>query len=131
MYLINSTILILVSTRGRDAPWRPPSRTRPRPRPVGISRPRQRFTPVRRATRRSTYIKQMPLDTRSRDCDIKARCRRDPAGPRIANDSNSQNVNSRLFPVKSVSQSVIDHHDYYVNSLYNNNNNNNNNMILY
>ena len=63
--------------------------------------------PVRCATRRSTYIKQMPLDTRSRDCDIEARRRRDPAGPRIADDSNSQNVNSRLFPVKSVSQTQI------------------------
>ena len=67
--------------------------------PSASPRPRQRLTPVRRATRQSTYIKQMPLDTRSRDGDIKARCRRDPAGPRIADDSNSQNVNSELFPV--------------------------------
>ena len=47
--------------------------------------------------------------------------RRDRAGPRISDDSNSQNVNSRLFSVKrvfqSVSQSVTDHRDYYVNKI--------------
>ena len=39
--------------------------------PLASPCPRQRLTPVRRATQRSTHIKQMPLDTRSRDCDIK------------------------------------------------------------
>ena len=92
--------------------------SRPRLIPVHISPspPLAPSHPVRRAMRRSTDIKHAARN--AIDCDIKERCRRDRAGPRIADDS--QNVNSRLFPVKSVSQSVrqsfSDHCDYYVNS---------------
>ena len=100
-------ILEVGMRRGVPLPAPVTSRRRHLPVPANISPPSN----ARR--NESTYIKQMPLDTRSRDCNIK--CRRDPARPRIADDSNSQNVNSRLFPVKSVSQSVTDHRDYYVN----------------
>ena len=40
------------------------------------------------------------------DHDFKDRCHRDRSGPRVADDSNSQNVNSRLYPVESIIHSV-------------------------
>ena len=53
----------------------------------------------------TTNIKEMPLDRR--ETVISKRCRRDRAGPRITDDSNSQNVNVGYFQLKAlVSQSV-------------------------
>ena len=77
----------------------------------GASRPRPHLpalAPSHPRLTRDATIEDIKHDAARHaiDCDIEERCRRDRAGPRIADDSNSQNVNSRLFPVKSVSQSV-------------------------
>ena len=92
-------------TRCRGAPVAPPSRPRPSPCPVRLAPSPPRPVPPPSDARATTNIKEMPLDRR--ETVISKRCCRDRAGPRITDDSNSQNVNVGYFQLKAlVSQSV-------------------------
>ena len=87
-------------TSGPGAPVASISRLRPSPLPVPPRPTRERRLTSKRC--RST-----------RERLISKRCRR--TGPRITNDSNSQNVNVRYFQLKALVSQVTDYRDYYVN----------------